>query len=211
MKKIFKYSLLMFSGLVFSQVAIGKSGISVIPSTTTPNPGVSLEFGNIAGNAATQKGILVPRVSTVAGSHNSADGSWNSSGTQYPAMTTTTNGTIIFDLYDYKMKYKIPTGWFDLTVKNKTDVITGITNNVVNTTIQDAKSDSPNAKVSIGVPVTPSVPGILVLEEDNKAMVLPTVDKYSSVIAPSAGMMVYDLANNMLCVYNGSVWSFWKP
>ncbi len=75
--------------------------------------------------------------------------------------------------------------------------------------LQKNLSENPAAKTTIGTPK--GIAGILVLEDDNKAMILPLVDKYSAVQNPSAGMMVYDLANNMLCLFNGTVWSFWKP
>lgn len=204
MKNIFAITLLTISTCVFSQVAIGK--------TTTTNTSVSLEFGNTGiapdrTDATKQKGLILPWVSTVA-RQPTAD---------YTAMTATENGTMIFDLSDYKIKYKVPTsvaasGWFDLTVKNKIDVITGITNNTVNSSLQDAKAELTNAKAAIGANgATDTTEGILVLTDTNKAMVLPLVDKYSAVLSPSAGMMVYDLSNNMLCLYNGTVWSFWKP
>ena len=79
---------------------------------------------------------------------------------------------------------------------------------VVDTSLQNTITEQTEAKVSIGTPT--AVPGILVLEDADKAMVLPLVDKYSSVINPSPGMMVYDVSNDMICLYNGTVWSFWK-
>lgn len=199
MKNIFTIALLSLSAFGFSQVAIGKSSVT--------NTSVSLEFGNTGStadraDASKQKGIILPWVSTVAAQPTAA----------YTAMTTTTNGTMIFDLSDYKIKYLKSGAWFDLTTKNKTDVITGITNNTVDSSLQDAKTELSTAKVMIGGnAATDTTTGILVLADTNKAMVLPLVDKYSAVIAPSAGMMVYDLSNDMLCLYNGTVWSFWKP
>ncbi|KQT16776.1 hypothetical protein ASG31_10375 [Chryseobacterium sp. Leaf404] len=203
-KNIFTITLLTFAVFSSAQVAIGK------PSVT--NTSVSLEFGNTGSaadrsDATKQKGIILPWVSTLAAQPTS----------EYTAMTATENGTMIFDLSDYKIKYKVPasvvaSGWFDLTVKNKTETITGIANNQVDSSLQDTKTELTNAKAAIGTTAaTDNTEGILVLTDTNKAMVLPLVDKYSSVIAPSAGMMVYDLSNDMLCLYNGTVWSFWKP
>ena len=178
MKKSF---IIIFSSLatcLFSQVAIGK------PSVT--NTSVSLEFGNVVGNANTQRGIILPWVTSTA------------------SVAGAVTGTIIFDASDKKVKYYKDTDtspiWFDLSVD---------TTGVVDTSLQDSLTDRANAKVSIGTPS--STPGILVLEDNNKAMILPLVDKYSSVVNPSPGMMVYDLSNDMLCVFNGKVWSFWKP
>ena len=177
MKKLLIISSLLIYLWGYSQVAIGKSSIS--------SPSVSLEFGNIAGDANAQKGIILP---------------WVTSASDVNGAVT---GTFIFDASDKKVKYYKDTDtspiWFDLSVDN-----TG----AVDTTLQSPITELTNSKVSIGIPT--SIPGILVLEDNNKAMVLPLVDKYSSVVNPSPGMMVYDLSNDMLCVFNGTVWSFWK-
>lgn len=178
MKKTLFIVAFFFSFFGYSQVAIGKASIT--------NPSVSLEFGNVAGDANTQRGILLPWV--------------NSAG----AVTGAVTGTLIYDASDKKVKYYKDTNttpiWFDLSVD---------TTGVVDTSLQASLTDQTEAKVSIGTPT--STPGILVLEDNNKAMILPLVDKYSSVVNPSPGMMVYDLSNDMLCVFNGTVWSFWKP
>lgn len=173
------FIIAFFASLLgFSQVAIGKTSIT--------NPSVSLEFGNVAGDANTQRGILLPWVNSTA------------------AVTGAVTGTIVYDTSDKKVKYYKDTNttpiWFDLSVD---------TTGVVDTSLQASLTDQVEAKVSIGTPT--STPGILVLEDNNKAMILPLVDKYSSVVNPSPGMMVYDLSNDMLCLFNGTVWSFWKP
>lgn len=177
MKKIIIFTFLLSSSLIFSQVALGKSSIS--------SPSVSLEFGNVAGDANKQLGIILPWV-------NSAN-----------AVANVVPGTLIFDTTDKKVKYYKETDtspiWFDLTVDNTGEV---------DTSLQKTITEQTEAKVSIGTPT--AVPGILVLEDADKAMVLPLVDKYSSVINPSPGMMVYDVSNDMICLYNGNVWSFWK-
>lgn len=178
MKKFLFLLFILSCTLGFSQVAIGKADIT--------NPSVSLEFGNIAGDANTQRGILLPWVDSEASVNNPV------------------TGTLIYDTTDKKVKYYKDTNttpiWFDLSVDN-----TG----VVDTSLQASLTDQAEAKVSIGTPT--STPGILVLEDTDKAMILPLVDKYSSVVNPSPGMMVYDLSNDMFCVFNGTVWSFWKP
>ncbi|WP_262907374.1 hypothetical protein [Chryseobacterium sp. LC2016-27] len=43
-------------------------------------------------------------------------------------------------------------------------------------------------------------------------MILPKVaSPHLNIINPSAGMMVYDTVKKQLAIYNGTVWSFWKP
>ncbi len=189
MKKIKYLCLIFLSTCAFAQVAIGKSTIS--------SPAVSLEFGT------ENRGIVLPWVSTIA----------NQPTANYTAISGTEDGTLIFDLSDYKVKYRKAGAWFDLTVKNKTDVISGITNNTVNSSIQDTKKELQNAKTMIGGnPSTDTTKGILVLADTNKAMILPLVENpHSTINNPAAGMVVYDPTNNLFCVYNGTVWSFWKP
>ncbi|WP_228446362.1 hypothetical protein [Chryseobacterium sp. 18068] len=111
------------------------------------------------------------------------------------------NGTMIYDATDKKVKYLKGGSWFDLSVD-----ATG----TVDLSIQTTKSEKTEAKVSIGQPS--SVDGILVLEDTNKAMVLPKVaSPHLNIINPAPGMMVYDTTAKQLAVFNGTVWSFWKP
>ncbi len=109
------------------------------------------------------------------------------------------NGTMIFDTSDMKVKVYQNNLWKDLSVDG-----TG----AADTSLQDSLTDQPDAKVSVGTPS--SVSGILVLEDSNKAMILPKVaSPHLNIIAPAAGMMVYDTQKKQLAVFNGTVWSFW--
>lgn len=117
------------------------------------------------------------------------------------AVTGAVNGTLVYDISDKKVKVKYSSGWKDLSVD---------TTGAVDTSLQNSRSDLASAKVSIGPPT--ATPGILVLEDSNKAMVLPKVaSPHLNVITPSAGMMAYDTDTKLLVVFNGTVWSFWKP
>lgn len=160
------------------------SQVAIGKASVSNTSSVSLEFGDTAA-----KGLLLPWVTNTA------------------SVSGAVPGTIVFDLSEKKVKYFAfddvtdTNVWIDLSVDG-----TGVADD----SAQNALIESPSAKTSIGVPKTPAVPGILVLEDDNKAMILPLVDKYSSIVNPSPGMMVFDTSNNMLCVFNGTVWSFWK-
>ena len=183
MKNIIALLTLTVSTCAFAQVAIGKSAVT--------NTSVSLEFGDyVAGQG---KGIIVP---------------WAT------PQTNMQQGTILFDTSDKIMKYhKADGSWFNLT-KNETTTVEGQANydttGVVNTTLQASLTDKPDAKAAIGTPT--STPGILVLEDANKAMVLPKVPSpHLNIINPEPGMMVYDTTTKQLAVFNGKVWSFWKP
>ena len=89
--------------------------------------------------------------------------------------------------------------WVDLTING---------DGVVDKSLQENLPESAGAKVSIGTKT--NINGILVLEDNNKGMILPMVDKYSSIINPTTGTMIYDTTNNMICFFNGTVWTFWK-
>ncbi|WP_223609584.1 hypothetical protein [Chryseobacterium sp. OSA05B] len=111
------------------------------------------------------------------------------------------NGSMIYDIVDHKVKFLKNGNWFDLSVDN-----TG----TIDITIQSAKIENSTAKVCIGT--VSSTSGILVLEDNNKAMILPKVaSPHLNIINPSAGMIVYDTTKHQLAVYNGTVWSFWMP
>ena len=154
-----------------------------IGKTSISSPAVSLEFYDKPDNT---RGIILPWVTSTA------------------AVTGAVNGTIVYNTADRKVYVKYASGWRDLSVD---------TTGTVTTTLQDALSDLDTAKVLIGGdPATDTTPGILVLADTNKAMVLPKVaSPHLNIVKPSPGMMVYDTTKKQLAVFNGTVWSFWKP
>ncbi|UQB67573.1 hypothetical protein [Epilithonimonas zeae] len=115
----------------------------------------------------------------------------------------TENGSVIFDNTDHKVKYLKDNSWFDLSVDTtgKSDIA-----------IQTSKTELSTAKTTIGTNTAMDSNGILVLSDANKAMILPRVaSPHLNIINPAPGMMVYDTTKKQLAVYNGTVWSFWKP
>ena len=154
-----------------------------IGKASISSPAVSLEFYDNADNT---RGIILPWVTSTA------------------AVTGAVNGTIVYNTADRKVYVKYASGWRDLSVD---------TAGTVTTTLQDTLSDLDTAKVLIGGdPATDTTPGILVLADTNKAMVLPKVaSPHVNIVNPSPGMMVYDTTKKQLAVFNGTVWSFWKP
>ena len=119
-------------------------------------------------------------------------------------VTGVVDGTIVYNTADKKVYVKYASGWKDLSVD-----ATG----AVDTSLQNSLSDLDTAKVLIGGnPDTDTTPGILVLADTDKAMVLPKVaSPHLNIVNPAAGMMVYDTTSKQLAVFNGTVWSFWKP
>ena len=119
------------------------------------------------------------------------------------AATGASVGTLIMDPGSKSVKYFNGTVWKDITGQAaKTNTVANITGG----------TESAAAKVIIGANQEDPAPGVLVLSDTNKAMVLPHVaNPHTSIVNPAAGMMVYDSANKMLAVFNGTQWSFWKP
>lgn len=157
----------------------------VIGKTSITNTSVSLEFGNDS------RGLILPWVTSASN------------------VTGVVNGTVIYDLTDHKVKVKYASGWKDLSVDTTgttVDPITSIDGNL----IQNSAPENSSAKTSIGAPT--ATPGILVLEDTDKAMILPKVaSPHLNIINPAPGMIVYDTTAKLLAVFNGKVWSFWKP
>lgn len=144
------------------------------------NQSALVEFGT--GN----KGIILPSVSAAPGS---------------------VGGTFVFntsrkavEVYE-GINNNNTGGWTSLTDENQ-----GILHSFSN-----AGPDVAGTKgVIIGAGST-TKPGILVLESTTKAMVLPLVaNPHTSIKGAVAGTMVYDTASDMLAVYDGQNWSYWK-
>lgn len=178
--------LCILSAKVFAQVAIGKDKIT--------NPSVSLEFGEA------KRGIVLPYVNDVV------------------QLTSSVEGTIAFDLATGKVRFLRNAEqrlWEDLSVNTQNFNYLGV--NIADTTgkadasIQQ-REDLPTAQVQIGKNITDPAPGILVLSDNNKAMILPKVESpHLNILNPAAGMMAYDTKTNQLAIFNGTVWTFWQP
>lgn len=209
MKTFIKLSAtaLMMSVAVHAQVAIGKTNIT--------NNNVSLEFYDGADN---HKGLILPWVSTVANqpiAYNAATGAG------YRGMQGTIEpGTLIFDLADKNIKYRNNGTWFNLTDISfpVTTTVNGVStvisaNNAVNSSLQDNLNEAVNAKVAIGTNAhTDTTNGVLVLTDSDKGMVLPKVaSPHLNIINPTPGTIVFDTVKQQLAVFNGTVWTFWKP
>jgi hypothetical protein len=182
MKTIYTIALSLFSTLGYSQVIIGDA-IGTVPSGQKTS--VLLEFA-----AGQNKGIILPYTTTL------------------PSGAGLVPGTIILDATNAtkaRVKMYNGTSWIDLSSGHDGDVTGALT-------LQPTTTPSPSAKVIIGANST-SADGILVLESTNKAMVLPMVVDVNNILEPSAGMMVYVNKPGLkrLAVFNGSVWTFWKP
>lgn len=109
-------------------------------------------------------------------------------------------GTILMDKNDKTVKMKDDSTWVALSDA-------GSVNNV--TFNSNAEVPGPN-RVIIGNSTT-TVPGVLVLESSEKALVLPKIaDPHINVKSPYPGMMCYDTVSKTMAVFDGLKWSYWK-
>lgn len=211
MQKIILTIAISSSAIMSAQIAIGKSELSKIqPANTVTNPSISLEFYDNADNT---KGLVLPWTSTV----NNQPVAYNATtGVGYGGMQgTVADGTMILDLYDKKVKYMRNGSWSSLTgdLPLTAGATTYNTFNNIDSSQQDNGKEESTAKAAIGVNgATDTTPGILVLTDTDKAMVLPKVaSPHLNIKNPAPGMIAYDTIKKQLAVYNGTVWSFWKP
>ena len=135
--------------------------------------------------ATGNKGIILPWVTSEA------------------AVTGAVPGTMVYDLTDHKVKVKLNNGWRDLSIKA----------GAADASLQTDVTENTDAKVVYGTGgATNATPGILVLSDTDKAMILPKMESpHLNIKNPAAGMMAYDTLKHQLVVFNGTDWTFWKP
>lgn len=120
--------------------------------------------------------------------------------TPLPTPASTANGTFLFDRTDNKVKVLENNTWKSLSDSGNSAALAP--NN--NTSAETA------GKVIIGAK-TSAANGILVLEANNKAMILPKISNpHLTVPNPYPGMICYDTASKSLAVFDGSKWNYWK-
>ncbi len=181
--------LLTLSTLSYAQVIIGDA---VGTAASDKKSAVLLEFANTG-----DKGIILPYVTTL------------------PASPTP--GTLLLDVStpaNARVKY-YNGSWIDLSGDGAIINSPGApldTAGVINGVLVNQPQQTETGKSIIGS-ATSAADGVLVLESDTKAMVLPIVASTDAVPSPSPGMMVYvnKSGEKHLAVFNGSKWTFWKP
>lgn len=170
--------------ILFALLSVSVFSQVAIGKASVASPSVSLDFGT--GN----RGMVLPWVTSTA------------------AVTGVVNGTMVYDLTDKKVKVKYNAAWKDLSVNTQGTTVDPLTS-VDGVLIQNSATENALAKSAIGT--LTATPGLLVLEDTTKAMVLPKVaSPHLNIINPAPGMIVYDTFNKQLAVFNGFVWSFWK-
>lgn len=118
------------------------------------------------------------------------------------AVNDAQDGTLIFDADAKILKSREGGVW-----KSYTNAGT------VDTTLQQNLVENTDARVSIGtVPEgSTEASGILVLEDQNKAMILPKVESpHLNISNPEPGTIVFDTKKQQVAMYNGKEWIFWN-
>ena len=117
------------------------------------------------------------------------------------------NGTILLDGVEVdKARVKVYQNnkWVDLSLND---------GNASSTKIDKQSNLDKSSKVIIGSDSSEKE-GVLVLESNDKAMVLPIVNSTNDIINPSPGMIVFvtnhAIDKSVLAVYNGNLWTFWS-
>lgn len=114
--------------------------------------------------------------------------------------TNAVPGTFIFDSTVNRIKFKLNGNiWMDLSNQNGTS----------NVIYHNSLAEAPEGNVTLGDDGS-NAEGVLVLDDAEKAMVLPIVEHYTDIENPSPGMIVFVNSNKRLAIFNGSKWSFWK-
>ena len=149
------------------------------------NNSVLLEFEDGNDNV---KGIIIPAVTdaNVALSDNKEK----------------SYGTFLFDKSDKVIKVYERKGWKFLTESE-----TGDLSLIVSST-------NPETAETVGMVIgndTTDTKGVVVLNHDTKAMVLPKIaNPHLNVKNPYPGMMCYDTEKQFLAIFNGQYWYYWK-
>lgn len=175
---------ILLTTLILSLSFAAKAQIAIgktLPITMT-NSSVLLEFGT------EKKGIIVPQVASAPGA---------------------ADGTFIFNSTDKALEVREGRndngngGWTNLTTNEIAD---GVAHTFLNSGTDAGSGAIIGATATVG-----SKPGALVLESTTKALVLPKVaNPHTEIKGAIAGTMVYDTVADMLAVYDGARWSYWK-
>ena len=195
--KIYLIAFILINTILKAQVAIGKTDIT--------SPEISLEFGYSDTDVMMKKGLMLPWVTSASDLKNVVP------------------GTLIYDLKDYKIKFKknsTTNPWGDLTytttgAADTTDYLKINENTkarvIIKSQLNFADGISEDEKKRLTEEDIQSQPeGILVLGDTDKAMLMPSVSNYKDLPNPSPGTIVFDLSNKLFCTFNGTEWTFCK-
>ena len=113
-------------------------------------------------------------------------------------IATPEKAAITFDIAAKKVLVFNGSEWIDLSIHE----------GQINTTEIEGLLEV-GAGVVIGSPENAPT-GVLALTDATKALVLPkNTQPWLNISSPEPGTITYDTVNKVMCVYNGSEWTFW--
>lgn len=114
--------------------------------------------------------------------------------------TNASPGTLLMDKNDRILKMNVESAWIPLSDPGS------VSGAVFNT---NAEISGQN-RVIMGSSTT-NVPGVLVLESSDKALILPKIaSPHLNVKNPYPGMICYDTTSKTMAVFDGLKWNYWK-
>lgn len=178
-----KKNLYFATSLLITQFLHSQVIIGGTSGTTDPKTSILLEF------EGEKKGIILPYTRSLP--------------------TSPSEGTLLLDASNpsgARIKY-YNGSWIDLSGQDA-----DITSSLSIQPTPSQVSEDVNAKSIIGNNSS-QADGVMVLESQTKALLLPSVESTDDIPSPSPGMLVYinTLGAKRLAVFNGSKWSYWKP
>lgn len=159
------------------------SGQVALGKTSVNGDTTILDFYDSPDN---KKGIILPAVNNVSNALASTP--------------SDNNGTFLFDKSDKKVKMYENSSWVNLSGEGNSSQI-----------IANASTEgSQNQGVIIGADSS-DAKGVLVLEAEDKAMILPKIaTPHTTVKSPYPGMMCYDTISKTVAVFDGTNWNYWR-
>ncbi|AZA82621.1 hypothetical protein C1637_20810 [Chryseobacterium lactis] len=174
--------LLIIISAVISQTIFSQVIIGDTTGSASNKTSVLLEFPN-----GQNKGIILPYTRTLPSSP--------------------TEGTLLLDAAtNTSSRIKYYNGsWIDLSGQDA-DLTSVLSDQPTNAQILEES----NAKVIIGSNNS-TASGVLVLESQTKALLLPSAESTDEIPNPSPGMIIFIRKNGAkrLAVFNGNKWSYW--
>lgn len=174
--------LLIILSILISKLSFSQVIVGNVTGSAADKTSVLLEFAE-----GENKGIILPYTRNLP--------------------TSPTEGTLVLDASNNtaaRIKYYNGT-WVDLSGQNA-DITSALSNQPTDAQV----SEESNAKVIIGSNNS-SANGVLVLESQTKALLLPSAASTDEIPNPSPGMMIFINKNGVkrLAFFNGNKWSYW--
>lgn len=173
----------IFNIIIFTFLAnVANAQISIGKQNVTGNSTI-LDFNNIAGNT---NGIILPAVNNLTNT--------------LATIPSHNNGTFVFDKSDSKVKLYENGNWINLSDSGSSSQIAS-----------NITTESTSSQGAIMGAVTSNAKGILVLESNSKALILPHIaTPHINLKSPYPGMMCYDTTSKSIAVFDGTLWNYWK-